>query len=83
MDNDIREYIVKEIKKKGPIPENVNIDDMDYIAGGYIDSIAMMRFVVLLEEKFGIEFSEEEITSQEFRTVRGLANIIEKKRNAC
>lgn len=75
----IREFIVNYIEKKGKLPKNINFDEFDYITNGYIDSMGLIKFVVALEEKFNIELSEEDIMAQKFRTINGLVNTIYEK----
>lgn len=81
MKNEIKNYLVNEIKKHHELAEGINIDEIDYISEGYIDSIAIMRFLVRIEGKYDIEFTEDEITSERFRTVVGLAELIQEKRH--
>lgn len=56
-----------------------DIDTINYVESGYIDSLAMLKFVVELEDKFGIEFSDDELSLPDFKVVGGLIKIIESK----
>lgn len=53
--------------------------EFNYIDSGYVDSIAVVKFVIEIEAKFDIEISEEDMMSPQFRTVGGLVAIIETK----
>ena len=46
---------------------------------GYVDSMGLVQFVSILEDDFDIEFSAEEILSNDFRTIDGIEKIIEAK----
>ena len=79
MSEKIRKFILKYISKKGKLPKDVDIDQFDYIDTGYIDSMAFLRFVVALEQEFDIELTDEDIMRHDFKTVGGLAAVIENK----
>ena len=78
MDN-IRSFVLNKIQKKEKISETVDIDSLDYIKEGYVDSIGLIKFVVELETEFDIEITDEEISSNEFRVVGDLIKLIHKK----
>lgn len=77
--NEITQYILRLLKKKGPIPADMDPEQYAFIDNGHIDSMSVLNFIMELEEHFGIELSEDDISSQEFRTVSGLASIIQRK----
>jgi len=78
MDN-ITDYIVRLLKKKGPLPADEDIGQFRFIESGHIDSLSLLNFVMDLEEHFQIELTDQDLESVDFRTVAGLATIIEKK----
>lgn len=78
----IKEYIVEELQKEYSISEDLNIDELDFISKGYISSLGLIQFIVMLEDEFGIEFSDEELGSDDFRKVGTLVAMIERKMNA-
>ena len=78
-ENEIKKFIVNYLEKKGKISKDIDIDNLKYIETGYIDSIGIVKFIIELEEKFDIQILEEDILSEEFKTVKGLVNIINKK----
>jgi acyl carrier protein len=49
------------------------------VESGYIDSLAMLKFVVELEDKFGIEFFDDELSLPNFKIVGGLIKLVESK----
>lgn len=80
MSDDIRQFIVKYISKKGKLPVGVNLDEFNYIDTGYIDSMGILKFVVALEQEFDISISDDDIMLPEFKTIGCLVKLIEKKK---
>ena len=70
--NNIRPLKNKKIKK------NV---DFNYFDSGHLDSFEFIKFNMQLEQKFKIKFSPKELTSEKYKTVNGLMEIIFKKLN--
>lgn len=81
MPDNIQEFILKQIEKKGKLPDNIDINTFNYIDSGYIDSMAIIKFAVELESKFDIEITDDDIISKDFKTVGGLVSLIKRKQN--
>ena len=79
MYNKIKAFIVQLLEKKGTVPYDDSIDDYAFFDNGHIDSLGLMQFLVVIEQEFDIELSEEDIVSKQFRTVSGLTSMIETK----
>lgn len=79
MQQKIKEYIVRLLEQKGPIPSDTSVDDYAFLDNGHIDSLGLMKFLVAVEKEFGIELTENDIMSKQFRTVSGLAKLIAEK----
>lgn len=77
--DDIRQFIVELLLEKGPTPEGAAFDDYRYLDVGHINSLAFIKFVLRLEERFGIRFSDVDIGGEEIRTVGGLVPLISAK----
>ncbi|MCK7547018.1 acyl carrier protein [Marinobacter koreensis] len=77
----ILRVVCKALESRGPLPSDNDITNYDYIAGGLVDSLSLLGFIVGLEETFNIAFSDSDFDSAEFRTVGGLANLIARKRS--
>lgn len=80
MSEEIRQFIIKYISKKGKLPKDINIDEFNYIDTGYVDSMGILKFVVDLEQEFDVQISDDDIMLPEFKTIGGLVKIIEEKR---
>lgn len=73
---EIRSYILEVLQKKSTISTLDNVDELNYVKDGYIDSLGVIQFVMELEEKYGIEFSDEELASDEIKVVGKLVDMI-------
>jgi D-alanine--poly(phosphoribitol) ligase subunit 2 len=78
MQDTIHSFILALLSRKSPLPANFT-EDSDFLADGIIDSMAIIKFILELEAKFDIALSDEDIESDRFRSVRGLAALIEDK----
>lgn len=47
---------------------------------GVVDSVNLFRLVAFLEEEFGIEVNELDITAENFGTVADIARLVERMR---
>jgi len=74
-----REFILAELSRKGRLPVDTDLDMLDYRKAGYVDSIGLIKFILNLERAFDIEFSEDEVGSEDFRVVGTLVSLIETK----
>ena len=50
--------------------------DVHLFEAGYIDSVGMVELVAFVEETFGIELDEDDLFSDEFTSIRGIAGIV-------
>ena len=75
----IREFILQALEKSGPIPTS-DVSSFDFIGSGHIDSLSVMKFILAIEAEYDIHFADNELLSDQFKTVSGLAELIEKKR---
>lgn len=80
MSEEVKNFIIKYISKKGKLPQDVNLDEFNYIDTGYVDSMGILKFVVELEQEFDIEISDDDIMLPEFKTIGGLVKMIERKK---
>ena len=47
--------------------------DQDLFEAGYVDSIGLAELLAWIEERFGIEVPEDDLVSDEFTTIDGMA----------
>lgn len=52
----------------------------DVFEDGYIDSVGVIELLAYIEGEFGVEVPEEDLLSEEFSSIRGIATIVERQR---
>ncbi len=84
MINDICGAIIDLLEKRGPIILDSGLEKKDYcyLDEGHVDSIGLIQFILEVEEKFDITLTSQDTKSDQFRTVKGLCQIVEKKLNS-
>lgn len=65
--------ILKEVK-----PTKNLENTADIVEGGYIDSFELMMLITRLSEDFGIEISVDDITPENFNSVDGIVDMVER-----
>ena len=74
----VREAVVKALEL--PIaPDELPESEPLFGAEGEVDSILSIKLVVELEETFGIEVDDDDLTEELFGTVAALATYVEAK----
>ena len=74
IEQQLLEYITKELA-----PGNPDIDAEASLAG-VVDSTAVMELVVWIEGKYGFDVEIDDITPENFGTVKALSAYIEKNK---
>jgi acyl carrier protein len=78
-EENIRNFVLGLIEKKGKLPESIDFDTFNYIETGYIDSISITKFILEIEKYYNIEITEEDMLIPEFKTIKGISDIIYNK----
>ena len=79
--NSLRRLVAENLDLNGVKPEEINPDAQLMDGGLSLDSISIVRLIVLSEEEFGIEFGEEDLVMESFASLRTLAGVIAVQRN--
>jgi acyl carrier protein len=81
--NNIYNFLIYLLEEKGPIPikNRKNILEYRYLDSAHIDSLGILGFINAIETKFKIKLNERDTNSDEFRYIKGLVKIIQKKLN--
>lgn len=53
--------------------------DQSLIAGGLIDSLAVLDIVAFLEERFAIRFEPEDLTGENFDSIAAMARLVKSR----
>jgi len=73
----IKEFILTQIHKDR---DNSEIEDTDpLIDMGIIDSMAIMKLLSFLEEKFQIQIGGDELIEENFKTLNAITDLVESK----
>jgi|TARA_B100000315_G_scaffold233079_1_gene245936 acyl carrier protein len=81
MSKEIYNAVIDLLEKRGQVPEGSERERREYryLDAGHLDSFSIIQFVLEIEELFKITLTPEDTTSDKFRTVNGLIQIVEKK----
>ncbi len=73
----VKSYILKEFLP-GENPEELS-DSTPLITGGILDSLATIKLVAFLEERFHIELQAHETDVDYMNTIAAIANLVHSK----
>ena len=73
----IERYLIDEIMMADA---RTNIDpDQSLISSGVLDSVALLRLILFLEEQFGINVGRDEVVPDNFETINNMKAFIQRK----
>ena len=67
--------IVAEVCEEESIKDNTNIDLID---NGFLDSLAFINLITMLEDEFDIEIQPTQIEPDNWRTIGAIIELIKK-----
>ncbi len=76
MKENVIAYIKDYVERDTPIPAGEDVLSFNFLGSGYVDSIELFAFWVSIEEKFGVEITEEDMDRPELATIGGLADFV-------
>jgi len=74
----IKHYILKEFLP-GENPDDL-LDSTPLITGGILDSIATLKVVAFIEERYSIELQAHEVDVDHLNTIADMADLISSKK---
>ena len=74
-----RDFILSVLQREYTFKPDADVDNIDFISEGYMNSVGIIQFVSELENEFNIEFSDEELSSSDFRVIGKLITLVERK----
>ena len=77
--NNIPDQIKNYIVTQFAYDQNALQPDDDLLNQGIVDSIGILQLVTYLEETFGIQIKDEEITPENFRSLNTLTELVMHK----
>ena len=78
----VEDFIIDYIQREYTIPEDIDIHNLNFVDEGYIDSLGLIQFIAVIEDEFGITFTEDEFAGEEIKIVGKLAELITTKMEA-
>ena len=75
----VKEFIIDYIQREYDIPEGVDITNLNYVEEGYIDSLGLIQFIAVIEDEFGITFSDDDLAGEDIKVVGKMAELIASK----
>lgn len=79
MENKVKEFIIDYLEREYKLPDDVDINTFNFVKTGYVDSIGVIQFITTLEDEFGIEFTDDELESEDLQIAGNLIKTIEGK----
>jgi len=76
----VRQFIIEELAAGGGGAELTS--EYPLIDGGVVDSLGVLRIMSFLEETYGVEVSELDLTYEHFRDLASIARFVEARRTA-
>lgn len=73
----VKDYVMREFLP-GEDPNEL-LDSTPLVSGGILDSLATVKLVAFLEEKYGVQFQPHEISADHLDTLPDIANTVTKK----
>lgn len=74
----VKDFILREFLP-GEAPENLT-DDIPLISGGILDSIATLKLVMFVEERYGITLEAHEVDREHLDTVHDIVELLASKK---
>ena len=78
----LKKQIIEALNLEEITPENIDTDAPLFGEGLGLDSIDALELVILLEREYGIRMEDPKATKEVFKSVRTLAEYIEKNRKS-
>ncbi len=78
----IRDFIIDYIQREYTIPSDIDILNLNFVEEGYIDSMGLIQFITVLEDEFGISFSDDDLAGSDIKVVGKLIQLISSKMEA-
>ncbi len=81
IEDEIKNVIIERVGLDLSI-EDINDNDYLLTGGLNLESIMILEIIVCLEEVYGVSFDEEEMTPEQFCSVKSIADSIREKLDA-
>ena len=72
----VREFITEELLRRRDL---ALADDVPLIEDGYLTSLQTVELLMFLEKQFQVEVDPEEVNEENFRSLKTIAGLVERK----
>ena len=76
---EINQFILDYLQREYDLPSDIDILSFNYVKEGYIDSLGLIHFIALIEDEFGIAFTDDELASDDVKIVGRMIALIAAK----
>jgi acyl carrier protein len=76
IEQQVRQFIVENMKSE--LPANLTAD-YRLIDNGVLDSMAMFEVIAFIENSYGIEVEDADLSADNFETTRSIAALVSRK----
>ncbi|WP_135611335.1 acyl carrier protein [Methanococcoides sp. AM1] len=77
--DEIKENIMAYLQERSFMDSSTQLNDDDSLTmKGIIDSIGLIEFIDFISEKYSIEIPEDLLTPENFDSIRGIVDTIQK-----
>jgi acyl carrier protein len=74
----VKDYVSRELVDDGKEVELKEEENL--LANGIMDSLGILKLVSFIEQKFDVQVPDEDITVQNFRSLKDIASYLENKK---
>lgn len=74
----VKDYVSRELVDDGK--DAVLKDEENLLANGIMDSLGILKLVSFIEQQFDIQVPDEDVTVQNFRSLKDIASYLETKK---
>lgn len=75
----VKDFILDYIQRKYTIPDDIDLMNLNYVEEGYIDSIGMIQFISVIEDEFGITFTDDDLTNPDIKVIGKMVELVASK----
>lgn len=75
----VKDFIIDYIQREYTIPDDIDIMNLNYVEEGYVDSLGLIQFIAVLEDEFGVTFTEDELASPDVKVVGKMVDLVASK----
>ena len=75
----VKDFIIDYIQREYTIPDDIDIMNLNYVEEGYVDSLGLIQFIAVIEDEFGITFSDEDLSSPDIKVVGKMVDLVISK----